>query len=76
MDFTNVLALIGGVAMFLFGMSVMGDALEKSAGSRLSSLLDKLTSNPLKGFALGAVLAAEYTANHEGFLGMNDLFQF
>ncbi|MBR5541406.1 MAG: 4-hydroxy-tetrahydrodipicolinate reductase, partial [Bacteroides sp.] len=28
------------------------------------------------GFALGAVLAAEYTANHEGFLGMNDLFQF
>jgi 4-hydroxy-tetrahydrodipicolinate reductase len=29
-----------------------------------------------KGFALGAVLAAEYTATHEGFLGMNDLFQF
>ena len=29
-----------------------------------------------KGFALGAVLAAEYTAQHEGFLGMNDLFQF
>lgn len=58
MDFTNVLALIGGVAMFLFGMSVMGDALEKSAGSRLSSLLDKLTSNPLKGFALGAVVTA------------------
>ena len=29
-----------------------------------------------RGFALGAVLAAEYTANHEGFLGMNDLFQF
>ena len=58
MDFTNILALIGGVAMFLFGMSVMGDALEKSAGSRLSSLLDKLTSNPLKGFALGAIVTA------------------
>ncbi len=58
MDFTNVLALIGGVAMFLFGMSVMGDALEKSAGSRLSSLLDKLTSNPIKGFALGAIVTA------------------
>lgn len=58
MDFTNVLALIGGVAMFLFGMSVMGDALEKSAGSRLSSMLDKLTSNPIKGFALGAVVTA------------------
>jgi len=58
MDFTNVLALIGGVALFLFGMSVMGDALEKSAGSKLSSLLDKLTSNPVKGFALGAVVTA------------------
>ena len=58
MDFTNILALIGGVALFLFGMSVMGDALEKSAGSKLSSLLDKLTSNPLKGFALGAAVTA------------------
>ncbi|MBR5186842.1 MAG: Na/Pi cotransporter family protein [Clostridia bacterium] len=58
MDFTNILALIGGVAMFLFGMSVMGDALEKSAGSKLSSLLDKLTSNPIKGFALGAIVTA------------------
>ena len=58
MDFTNVLALIGGVALFLFGMSIMGDALEKSAGSRLSSLLGKLTSNPLKGFALGVAVTA------------------
>ena len=33
MDFTNILALVGGVALFLFGMSIMGDALEKSAGS-------------------------------------------
>ena len=58
MNFTDVLALIGGVALFLFGMSVMGDALEKSAGSKLSSLLDKLTSNPIKGFVLGAVVTA------------------
>ncbi|MBE6666302.1 MAG: Na/Pi cotransporter family protein [Ruminococcaceae bacterium] len=58
MDFTNVLALIGGVALFLFGMSIMGDALEKSAGSKLSSLLDKLSSNPLKGFVLGAIVTA------------------
>ena len=58
MDFTNILALIGGVALFLFGMSIMGDALEKSAGSRLSSLLGKLTSNPIKGFALGAAVTA------------------
>lgn len=58
MDFTNILQLIGGVALFLFGMSVMGDALEKSAGSKLSILLGKLTSNPLKGFALGAAVTA------------------
>ena len=58
MDFTNILALIGGVALFLFGMSIMGDALEKSAGSRLSSLLGKLTSNPLKGFGLGVIVTA------------------
>ena len=58
MDFTNVLALIGGVALFLFGMSVMGDALEKSAGNKLSALLGKLTANPLKGFALGAAVTA------------------
>ncbi|MBQ8496297.1 MAG: Na/Pi cotransporter family protein [Clostridia bacterium] len=58
MDFTNILKLLGGVALFLFGMSVMGDALEKSAGSRLSSLLGKLTSNPLKGFALGLAVTA------------------
>ena len=58
MDFTNILALVGGVALFLFGMSIMGEALEKSAGSRLSSLLGKLTSNPIKGFALGAAVTA------------------
>ena len=58
MDFTNVLSLIGGVALFLFGMSVMGDALEKSAGTHLKTLLGKLTSNPLKGFLLGAVVTA------------------
>lgn len=58
MNFTNVLSLIGGVALFLFGMSIMGDALEKSAGSQLKNLLGKLTSNPVKGFVLGAIVTA------------------
>lgn len=58
MDFTNVLTLIGGICLFLFGMTVMGDALEKSAGSQLKNLLAKMTSNPTKGFALGAAVTA------------------
>ena len=58
MGLTNILSLIGGVALFLFGMSVMGDALEKSAGSQLKTMLGKMTSNPLKGFVLGAVVTA------------------
>ena len=58
MDFTNVLTLIGGICLFLFGMTVMGDALEKSAGSQLKGLLARMTSHPLKGFALGAAVTA------------------
>lgn len=58
MGITNILSLIGGVALFLFGMSVMGEALEKRAGSQLNSLLGKLTSNPVKGFVLGAGVTA------------------
>ena len=58
MDFTNILTLIGGICLFLFGMTVMGDALEKSAGSQLKSLLARMTSNPIKGFILGAAVTA------------------
>ncbi len=57
-DYTNVLTLLGGICLFLFGMTVMGDALEKSAGSQLKGLLAKMTSNPLKGFILGAGVTA------------------
>lgn len=58
MDLFNVLALMGGLAMFLFGMDVMGKALEKQAGNRLQAILSKLTDNPLKGFFLGLVVTA------------------
>ena len=56
MDFFNVLTLLGGLALFLFGMEVMGKSLEKSAGNRLKIILAKLTSNPIKGFLLGLVV--------------------
>ena len=58
MTIFDVLTMIGGLAMFLMGMSLMGDALEKRAGSQLKTLLGKLTSNPLKGFALGLGVTA------------------
>lgn len=58
MDIFNFLSLFGGLALFLFGMGVMGDALEKSAGSKLKIILEKLTENPLKGFVLGFAVTA------------------
>ena len=52
----NVLGLLCGLALFLYGMDVMGDGLKKSAGNRLKSILAKMTSNPIKGFLLGLVV--------------------
>ena len=49
----DVLSLLCGLALFLYGMDIMGDSLKKSAGSKLKSILAKMTSNPLKGFILG-----------------------
>lgn len=54
--FSDVLALLCGLALFLYGMDVMGDALKKSAGNSLKTILAKMTSNPVKGFLLGLVV--------------------
>ena len=58
MTFMNVFTLFGGLAFFLYGMNAMGDALEKSAGNQLKSILGKLTSNKFKGFLLGLAVTA------------------
>ena len=58
MDIFDILSLIGGLALFLFGMQTMGNALEKKAGGQLKSVLGKMTDNPLKGFLLGAAVTA------------------
>ncbi|MDD6317144.1 MAG: Na/Pi cotransporter family protein [Clostridia bacterium] len=58
MTIFNVFTLCGGLALFLFGMSTMGDGLERKAGSRLKDLLERLTSNPFKGFLLGLAVTA------------------
>lgn len=51
-----LLPLLCGLALFLFGMDLMGDSLKKSAGSGLKAILGKMTSNPVKGFLLGLVV--------------------
>ena len=58
MDIFGVLTLIGGLALFLYGMSVMGQGLEKISGGRLELLLERLTSNPIKAVLLGAGVTA------------------
>ncbi|MBO5908613.1 MAG: Na/Pi cotransporter family protein [Clostridia bacterium] len=54
----DVLSLIGGLALFLFGMNLMGNALEKKAGGQLKTVLEKMTDNPVKGFLLGLGVTA------------------
>lgn len=53
MEFGNIIALLGGLGAFLFGMKYMGDGLEMAAGSRMKELLEKLTRNRVMGFLLG-----------------------
>ena len=57
-DFFSFLTMIGGLAMFLYGMSAMGDGLAKLAGGKLERILEKLTSNPIMGVFLGFVVTA------------------
>ena len=58
MNIYDIFHLLGGLAMFLYGMHIMGEALEKSAGKRLKVILEKLTSKPIKGVLLGAAVTA------------------
>ena len=58
MGISNLITLFGGVALFLFGMSLMGEGLKKVAGSKLELLLYKLSNTPLKGLLLGAGVTA------------------
>lgn len=58
MSIFGILTMIGGLAMFLYGMSVMGGGLEKMSGGKLERILEGLTSNPLKAVLLGAGVTA------------------
>lgn len=54
----DVVSLLGGLAFFLFGMTLLGDGLKRVAGSKLETILGKLTSNPIKGVLLGTLVTA------------------
>lgn len=56
--FMNVLTAVGGLAFFLFGMNMLGDSLEKAAGSKMQQLLEKMTSNVFKSLFLGLAVTA------------------
>ncbi len=58
MGIFEIFALIGGLALFLYGMDLMGDSLKKLAGGKLESILARLTSNRVKGFLLGFIVTA------------------
>lgn len=58
MDIFGVLSLIGGLAIFLYGMDLLGEGLTGSSGGKLEKILEKLTSNPLKAVLLGAGVTA------------------
>ena len=58
MGIADVISLLGGIALFLYGMAVMGDNLKKVAGSKLELVLYKLSGTPLKGVLLGTAVTA------------------
>lgn len=58
MTIFDVLTLIGGLAMFLFGMNVMGDSLEKISGGKLEGILERMTNSRIKGVLLGLIVTA------------------
>ncbi len=58
MDFFDLLTMVGGLCLFLFGMNLMGEALERRAGNSLRSILEKLTNNPAMGLLTGVAVTA------------------
>ena len=57
MDITHITSLLGGIALFLYGMSIMGAGLEKLAGGKMQGVLQKLTSSTLKAVIFGTLTA-------------------
>ena len=58
MELKDLLSLLGGLALFLYGMQMMSNGLETAAGNKMKQILEKLTSNRIKAVLVGAVITA------------------
>mgnify|MGYP002508204523 FL=1 len=58
MDITNILSLLGGLALFLYGMQMMSGGLEAAAGNKMKQILERLTANRFLGVVVGALITA------------------
>ncbi len=58
MNIFNVITLFGGLAMFLYGMRLMGDGLKTSSSGTLKKAMEKVTNTPIKAFLLGLAMTA------------------
>ena len=58
MSFFSILTIFAGLTLFLYGMSLMGTGLERVAGRKLESVIEKATSRPIKGVLIGAAVTA------------------
>ena len=58
MNIFNIISILGGLSMFLFGMRMMGDGLKESSSGTLKKAIEKLTSTPVKAFFMGLVMTA------------------
>ena len=58
MDVFNIISLLGGLAMFLYGMRLMGDSLKEGSSGTLKKVMSKITNNPIKAFLLGLIVTA------------------
>ena len=58
MDFFDILTMVGGLALFLYGMQVLGDGLSKASGGRMERILERLTSSKIRAVFLGAAVTA------------------
>ncbi|MCQ2513198.1 MAG: Na/Pi cotransporter family protein, partial [Lachnospiraceae bacterium] len=58
MSVFNIISLFGGLAMFLYGMRLMGDSLKEGSSGTLKVVMEKVTNNPVKAFFLGLLITA------------------
>ena len=68
MTIFNVFTLMGGIAMFLYGMDLMGKALEQTAGSKLQGILSTMTSSPIRALLLGVAVTAVIQSSTNGVM--------